>query len=70
MPSSRTHPSVSPTHPKSSPEQAEYLYRTHKIALDPTPERLLTHTATMPAPPTTRPCVATMMERRRHTNQP
>ena len=44
---SRTTPCVSPTHPRSSPEQDEYLFRTHKIALDPAPgqERLLTQTA-------------------------
>ena len=47
MRSFRTLPSVSPAHPKSTPERDDYLYRTHKVALDPTPdeERLLTHTA-------------------------
>ena len=47
MRSFRTKASVSPAHPKSTPERDDYLYRTHKIVLDPTPEqeRLLTHTA-------------------------
>ena len=40
MPSSRTHPFVSPAHPKSPPKKVEYLFRTHKIALGPTPEQL------------------------------
>ena len=44
---SQTKPSVSVAHPKSTPEKDHFLYRTHKVALDPTPdeERLLTHTA-------------------------
>ena len=47
MSPSRTNPCVSPAHPKSPSKKVQYLYRTHKIALDPTPEheRLLTHTA-------------------------
>ena len=44
---SRTNPCVSPAPSKSSPKKVQYLYRTHTIALDPTPgqERLLTQTA-------------------------
>ena len=37
---SRTHTSVSPAHPRSSPTKVQYLYRTHKVALDPTAEQL------------------------------
>ena len=40
MPSSRTHPCVSPAPPKSPSKKAQYLYRTHTIALDPTAEQL------------------------------
>ena len=44
---SRTKPASSAAHPKSSPQKDEFLYRTHKVALDPTPELecLLTRTA-------------------------
>ena len=47
MRSFRTKGSVSPARPKSTPERDHFLYRTHKIVLDPTPdeERLLTRTA-------------------------
>ena len=47
MSPSRINPCVSPAPSKSPPRKADYLFRTHKIALDPTPaqERLLTQTA-------------------------